>query len=72
MTERDAVEKVVADSITLKVDIEELRKWAKEKYAKAVRERNEYLEDFSYLAGEIHAYGRLIQKLDALERGGNV
>lgn len=38
MTERDLIRSVVEKSITLKVDIEELRKWAKEKYAKAVRE----------------------------------
>ncbi len=75
MTEKDAVEKVVADSITLKVDIEKLRRWAKEHYAKAVRERDEVLYDpdsSCKLSGEIHAYGRLIQKLDEIERGGKV
>ncbi len=75
MTEKDAVEQVVADSITLKVDIEELRKWAKKQYAKAVKRRDEIIDDenliynFCKFEGEIHAYGRLIQKLDEIERG---
>ena len=70
MTERDAVKQVVEQSITLKADIEELRKWAKEGYAEAVRERDGYLfgSTYSFYEGEAHAYGRLIQKLDEIER----
>lgn len=69
MTERDLIKQVVEQSITLKVDVEELRKWAKAKYGKAVKERDKHLEEFSYFEGESHAYGRLIQKLDEIERG---
>ncbi len=70
MTERDAVKQVVEQSITLKVDIEDLRKWAKAKHGKAVKERDKHLEEFSYFEGQSYAYGRLIQKLDEIERGG--
>lgn len=61
--------------------IKELRIWAKEKFAKAVRERDELvsdpdsyyervsdLESYYKLEGEIHTYGRLMQKLDEIER----
>lgn len=75
MTERDAVKQVVEQSITLKVAVEELRKWAKDRYAKAVKARDADYNEPSYFwhyEGQTYAYGRLIQKLDEIERGGKV
>ncbi len=72
MTERDLIKQVVEQSITLMVDVEELRKWAKVQYARVSRFENCDLSSYDVLRGEAHAYGRLIQKLDEIERGGKV
>ncbi len=71
MTEKDAVEEIVKQSYTLKVDIEELRKWAKDEYYRACV-GCDYLENLPHYEGRAYAYGRLIQKLDEIERGGKV
>lgn len=70
MTERDLIREVVEKSITRTVDIEVLRKWAKEKYAEACLAYDPDLGNERrkiYFEGKIDAFREMIQKLDELE-----
>lgn len=72
---KDLIKDETKQSYTLKVDIEALRKWAEDKYSKVVRERDEVLYDPEYyykLEGEAYAYGRVVRKLEDIERGGDI
>ncbi len=63
MTERDAVKQVVEQSITTKVDIEVLRKWAKEMYSGAI----EIIDARDFHLGRAAAFAEMIKKLDEME-----
>ena len=67
MTERDAIKEVVEQSITTKVDIEVLRKWAKEQYSEASKPSNTTRDDKEYRAGRASAFAMVIMKLDEME-----
>ena len=72
MTERDAIKKVVEQSITRTADIEVLRKWAKERYEECSNARYIPTTDESYaqLEGKMLAFREMISKLDELEVNG--
>ena len=67
MTERDAIKEVVEQSITTKVDIEILRKWAKEQYNEASKPSNTTSEPGEFNAGRASAFAMVIMKLDEME-----
>ena len=67
MTERDLIRKVVEQSITTKVDIEILRKWAKEQYSEASKPSNTTRDDREFRAGRASAFALMIIKLDEME-----
>ena len=67
MTERDLIRKVVEQSITTKVDIEVLRRWAKEQYSEASKPSNTTRDDIEYRAGRASAFALMIMKLDRME-----
>ena len=67
MTERDAVKQVVEQSITTKVDIEVLRKWAKEQYSEASKPSRTTSKPGEFNAGRASAFAATIMKLDELE-----
>ena len=71
MTERDAIKTVVEKSITRTVDIEVLRKWAKERYEISYT-GSEYSgpEMRDFYKGKCVAYWEMIRKLDELEVNG--
>ena len=71
MTERDLIRKVVEQSITTKVDIEILRKWAKEQYSEASKPSNTTRDDIEYRAGRASAFALMIMKLDEMEVGND-
>ena len=67
MTERDAIKQVVEQSITAKVDIEVLRKWAKEQYSEANKPSNTTSKPGDFDVGRASAFAATIMKLDELE-----
>ena len=67
MTERDAIKQVVEQSIITKVDIEVLRKWAKEQYSEASKPSNITSKPGEFNAGRASAFAMVIMKLDELE-----
>ena len=67
MTERDAIKEVVEQSITTKVDIEILRKWAKEQYSEASKPSNTTSRPGEFNAGRASAFAMVIMKLDEME-----
>lgn len=69
MTERDLIRKVVEQSITTKVDIEVLRKWAKEQYSEASKPSNTTSRPGEFNAGRASAFALMIMKLDEMEGG---
>ena len=67
MTERDAIKQVVEQSITRTVDIEILRKWAKEQYSEASKPSNTTSRPGEFNAGRASAFALMIMKLDEME-----
>lgn len=67
MTERDAIKAVVEQSITRTVDIEVLRKWAKEQYSEASKPSNTTSRPGEFNAGRASAFAMVIMRLDELE-----
>ncbi len=67
MTERDAIKKVVEQSITRTVDIEVLRRWAEERYSEASKPSNTTRDDKEFRAGRASAFAMVIMKLDEME-----
>ena len=70
MTERDLIREVVEQSITTKVDIEILRKWAKEQYSEASKPSNTTSRPGEFNAGRASAFALMIMKLDEMEVKG--
>ena len=71
MTERDLIRKVVEQSITRTVDIETLRKWAKEQYSEASKPSNTTSRPGEFNAGRASAFALMIMKLDEMEVGND-
>ena len=67
MTERDTIKQVVVQSITTKVDIEVLRKWAKEQYSEASKPSRTTSKSGEFNAGRASAFAMMIMKLDELD-----
>lgn len=65
MTERDLIKQVVEKSITRTVDIEVLRKWAKEQYERWLKYTRETRTPYD--KGYIDCLRDTIKKLDELE-----